>query len=147
MIIACAVNAFILYVAYNDLGKEYTYLMFLRSLIDELAEDHLAKQRNETAPNNSSSTKRYYNDWCKDESRFQGCHYPLTIRETKSEGKVATVNRNLKRGHCAVCDSKCHSSCEQCGAYLCIETHKDREMNCFKAFHTVKKYRDTNPTL
>ena len=75
-----------------------------------LAEDHLAKQRNETA----------------------------------IEGDR---KRNLKRGHCAVCDFKCHSSCEQCGTYLCIETHKDREMNCFKAFNTVKKYRATNPNL
>jgi hypothetical protein len=144
IIIACAVNSFILYVDYNNLGKDYTYLMFLRSLIDELAEDQLSKNRNETAPANMSSKKNFYTHWCKDETRFRGNHFPLTVREARQEGEK---NRFLKRGRCVVCDLKCHVSCEQCGVYLCDEVHKDREINCFKAFHTVKKYRDTNPTL
>ena len=118
--------------------------MFLRTLIDELAEDLLAKNRNVTAETHISTKRNYYKDWCKDESRFRGAHYPLTVRETTTEGDA---NRNLKRGRCVVCDLKCHISCEQCGVYLCDEVHKDREMNCFKAFHTVKMYRNTNPTL
>ena len=134
----CIVNAYILYTLTRDNrdpDREMTYLQFLRKLIDQLAAEELSKKnRVETAQ--SSDNKRKRIDWHQNNSRLQGIHFPIQVRESSTSSTGNPKNdRNYKRTRCKVCNKNIPTQCKQCGVHLCIVVNEISTRSCFERFH------------
>ena len=86
-IVMCCCNAYIIYYLFFNIDRKvYTYLDFLRELIEELAQDEYAKQIN---PINENNTRpRQYQSkqsWESDHSRFKGMHMCQKINRENVE--------------------------------------------------------------
>ena len=141
VIVLCCINSYIIYYLFFKLDRKvYTYLDFLRELINELAEDELAKTRN-SANNSEDEVKetQYKKSWEHDESRLRGVHVPQIIKKDKVEtlNKEANtkVTRHFKRGRCILCRHQIDICCEQCQVYLCCSENKTYGKSCWKVFH------------
>ena len=144
-IAACAANGFVVYKEFHGLPSTYTFLDFLRELIEELAKDELAKRilPLATVPTEPKQRK-YVKDWENDATRMTDYHLPLIVKkvrtETKNKAAETTSNRNYKRGDCMVCERKVSMHCKQCKVYLCIEEYDGCDKSCFEMFHRVEKF-------
>ena len=142
-IVMCCCNAYIIYYLFFNIDRKvYTYLDFLRELIEELAQDELSKSRN-TSSEAGPKQRQHKATWNNVESRLTGMHIPQTIKERKIETlnkeQNTTVTRNFKRGKCLLCHRHEKICCEQCHVYLCCTENVAFGMSCWKAFHTLPK--------
>ena len=137
-IVICCCNAYIIYYLYWNLDRKvYTYLDFLRELIDELAQEELSKSRNTSSEEVERPNQRQHKTtWNNVESRLRGMHIPQTIKDTKS------ATRNLKQSKCLLCHRFVTICCKQCKVFLCVSENEKSEafgMPCWEAFHTLPK--------
>jgi hypothetical protein len=148
-----AVNAFLIMMGRErNLPKNYDHLQFLKKLIRQLADPLLCEFELQTPITYRGTQYKKREQWNEDYTRVQGKHMPCSIRQPREEGAGKTSNgdqtvisRNLKRGRCMICGQSNTTYCEQCGCYLCIVEYRDgsihdREMTCWKKFHTVRNF-------
>ena len=146
IIVASCVNAYILWYLYNRKDRKvFTYLIFLRELIDELAEDELTKLRNSSNDDEPVRKRgRTLKNWQQDESRLQGIHCPERFKEesieTLNKEDETTFKRNYKRGHCRLCRSNTSNYCDKCLIPLCSDQNPSYGNTCWKVFHTCPNF-------
>ena len=148
VIVLCCINAYIIYYLFFKLNRNvYTYLDFLRELIDELAEDEFAKKRNGGNEIDGESKKATYKKlsmYEDNELRLRGIHVPQVINEerveTLNKETQETFTRNYSRSRCILCRRLIDVCCKQCQVYLCLNVKEQFGKSCWEVFHFEKNF-------
>jgi hypothetical protein len=148
------VNAYCIMVSVKNLNKKkYRLKHFISNYIDQQVRPWLEKISGGNVTVVNHHRGRAWTEWNKDKLRLVGRHFPIVNEEPVQEGSGHgnSIKRNLKRGKCMLCNTKCSTKCEHCGVYLCIRStsvmQQVHDKNCFHKFHTLEDFTEGDDQL